>query len=478
MKQSVLYRVSLGIVASLMLTAAANAAPVAMLQFGSFETREDAQGRIETMKKKHAGMIGKLPTSIREIKLPPDNLTVYRTQAGPVTTRIQAESICAQLASNGDECYVVETAMLPNAPAATEVDTASMPAPASPAVKVPAPVMAAKANIPTMIPDNEKPVIKLIPWRDLSKTDDVSSQMAESLATVVPPASSSIDSAMQRAIADQEQAALAPKLEMAPAPLKDQTSFWARLNPFSDDEETAPSEEDRAPTPDAAEVASAANALPSPSIIAPVVSTTVPATALTGIGQRRAEAAPAAPAASMDVPVPVVNAAPLAAPVVTASASAGVGQGNVQVEEAKRVPLSNLNPPSLASLQKPAGPAVIPRPTADLLPSATLGKKTRWAQLGEFENTQKALAFWEQYRIANPDFPVVRIRVISSYQRAQRGDESKWLRVGPFAKEGFITNLCSSLGEDGPRCGTVTDMGVASSINRIPGLLPGSRYQR
>ena len=65
----------------------ASAASLTMLQFGSFETRAEAEKRLSDVTAKHKTEIGALATSIREIKLPPDNLTVYRTQAGPVENR-------------------------------------------------------------------------------------------------------------------------------------------------------------------------------------------------------------------------------------------------------------------------------------------------------------------------------------------------------------------------------------------------------
>jgi len=427
-KQSVLNRLSVATAVWLVLCASAQAAPLAMLQFGSFESREEAQVRLDSMKKKHAGMLNKLPTSIREIKLPPDNLTVYRTQAGPVGTRTQAESICAQLASNGDECYVMETSMLPDAPPAVEVDV-----PAVAEKKAPTPVAAAAAAKPSV--PKSAPVIRLIPWRDFSKRDDVKAQMAEKLAEVdTTPAKPSLQlqNAMDQAIARQEKPEASEKFANAePAP-KQERSFWSLLNPFADDESTATASK---PSEDAT-------------------------------ASEMTQTPPELPV--MASPVPTVSETAGADMVASTNESTSVA-GDVNVEEAKRVPLTET---------RVAAPRSFALPTADLLPIATLGKKTLWAQVGQFNDTQSALAFWDRYRVAHPDFPVVRIRVISSYQLQQRGDASKWLRVGPFAKEESIANLCASFGENGPRCGLVTDMGVASGVNRTPGLLPESRYRR
>jgi hypothetical protein len=126
-----------------------------------------------------------------------------------------------------------------------------------------------------------------------------------------------------------------------------------------------------------------------------------------------------------------------------------------------------------------------PQPAMSLSPSATLGQKTLWAQIGQFPNTQAALAFWDQYRQAHPDFPVVRVRVTSPYSEQLRGNDQVWLRVGPFARQAFISNLCASVphpdansNQPGLSCGTITDLGIASAPNRMPGYLPASRYSR
>jgi hypothetical protein len=122
-------------------------------------------------------------------------------------------------------------------------------------------------------------------------------------------------------------------------------------------------------------------------------------------------------------------------------------------------------------------PAPIPQ---QLSPSATIGQKTLWAQIGSFEDPQAALAFWDRYRNGHPDFPVVRVRVTSPYMAQQRAVSQVNLRVGPFARDAFISNLCSTLEDDDAtedlQCQAVTDMGVASGPKS--GQLPNSRYRQ
>lgn len=141
--------------------------------------------------------------------------------------------------------------------------------------------------------------------------------------------------------------------------------------------------------------------------------------------------------------------------------------GDVKVEEAKRVPLTETLTPL---------PTPVPAPVS-LSPSATIGEKTLWAQIGQFSDNQSALAFWDHYRQMHPDFPVVRVRTVSSLQHGSNNMVS--LRVGPFARNASINSLCFSLSEQPVRCGKSLDLGVAASPYATPkGYLPGSRYQR
>jgi hypothetical protein len=99
----------------------AQSAPKAQvfLHFGSFEGQSEALERLQAVKLTHAGLLANLPDTVREVEIRP-GLSVFRAQAGPVQDRVQAQSICAQFASNGDECYIVETVMAqPDTPSST-----------------------------------------------------------------------------------------------------------------------------------------------------------------------------------------------------------------------------------------------------------------------------------------------------------------------------------------------------------------------
>lgn len=90
--------------------------PSVFVLLGSFEVEAEAQNRLKDVQTKHAGLLADLHSTVREVEIRP-GLKVYRTQAGPVVDRAQAQSICSQLSSNGDECYIIETVLPQQEPA-------------------------------------------------------------------------------------------------------------------------------------------------------------------------------------------------------------------------------------------------------------------------------------------------------------------------------------------------------------------------
>lgn len=528
--------------ATTLLSAPAMAAPVFMLQFGSFETREEADKRLNELKSQHAGVIGSMQSGIREVTLPPDNLTVYRTQAGPVDTRATAQSICGQLASNGDECYVVETAMAPGFAAPTQIAQTTAPTEQAVAAVTPAPMALAAAPNPssmstpallaaaagsTTAPQAVPPVAMTpVPLRDPSNAAAINRVTATpavipsptpapmAVATAAPTISPSMQKAMDNAAAEQVE--LNSKVAGAPTPAgaKEEGTFWSRMNPFSS------SDEPKAPAPVLAKpVTVETPAIQAPVVEAPKMVTPSPVLAAPEVlsplpqdAPRMAMAAPApapspmlppppAPtvgkgavsiagstAASLRAPAPVIAPEPLGtlqSPQTPPPIVIGDNNGNVRVGEAQRVPLSQATVPQTLPAP-PAFGAAIPAPVPALSPSSNLGQKTLWAHVGQFSDAQAALAFWDQYRRSHPDFPVVRVRVTSPLQSLNHGNDKVSLRVGPFAKEASIKTLCTTISQQqtqtkGERliCGSIVDMGIASRVGGArSGFLPGSRYNR
>jgi hypothetical protein len=498
-----------------------------------------------------------MQSGIREVTLPPDNLTVYRTQAGPLPSRAAAQSVCSQLASNGDDCYVVETAMAPSfssAPAVAAAAPASAPAPVAPAnpekpmvaaAAMPAPLPpATSAPMPSTLtnaPGSNGPApmtsLSAVPARDpgnMAAINRVTAAPAPAKAPVAmaaAPVSNDMQKAMDAAVAEQNNAEAGNKaLAEAPTPpdAKKEGTFWSRLNPFSDDEApakpapkaapapmpvaapVAPVEEKPmpapvmaaapapAPVPMAAPAPVAMAEAPAPTPVEPMLPP--PPAPLVGRGavadttsaSLRAPAVPApviVPQATGNMPQVAANTAP-APLVVPPPGTLQPANGNVRVGEAQRVPLSQATVPAAAPVAPAAPAAMLPgSPSVSLRPSATLGQKTLWAQVGSFNDAQTALAYWDNFRRTHPDFPVVRVRVSSQFAALQRGNTSVNLRVGPFLRDTSVRTLCATIAKDQDdrdvdsdlrvRCGGIVDTGVAAAVGGPrSGYLNGSRYNR
>jgi SPOR domain len=98
---------------------------VFMVQLGTYESQEAAQKRWQDLSGNFPDIFSGLKYTPDEFVRHPDTAVSYRTQAGPIASREEAESICATLAQgNGGECYVAETAMFSSNDA--EVTTAAV----------------------------------------------------------------------------------------------------------------------------------------------------------------------------------------------------------------------------------------------------------------------------------------------------------------------------------------------------------------
>lgn len=480
-------RLALALVATSLAATPAVAASLTMVQFGSFETRAEAEKRLAEISKKYDAVVGKLASNIREVKLPPDNLTVYRTQAGPVENRSAAQSICSQLANGGDECYIVQTAATAAVAEAKPVEAKTETASVAPAPDLTSKLSTLKEDAPREVPN------------------------MPSLATTPAEPSPQMHAALDKAVAEQPVVAAAvtndtkEATSSASLPKRD---FWTRVNPFAGGTSAKP-------VPEAAPAVVASVTAPAAELAAPVetVQTVAPVPVVKPEPLTKLVEAPTPVVALPKIESPVITQAePLRLPPPPAPLKAqehpalaaklnkpeptatGVlvaptpASGSVQVEEAKRVPLSSamLPPAAVAVAPVAVAPAVVPamiQPAVSLRPSATDGQKTLWAQVGPFEDGDAALSFWANYRQTHPDFPVVRVRVTTPYMQQVRGSSQTWLRVGPVMQAAFVKNLCGSLapkeGEKATvRCGVVTDLASSVQPKRGAGFLPPSRYAR
>ncbi len=105
----------------------ANAATTYLVQLGSYDSEKQALDQWNKVNKRFPNLFGSLRYIPKTVKMPPDNVTYHRTQAGPLKSRGDAEAVCDDMQVSGYECYVVETAVIQNAPASAAVKPVSMP---------------------------------------------------------------------------------------------------------------------------------------------------------------------------------------------------------------------------------------------------------------------------------------------------------------------------------------------------------------
>ena len=83
----------------------ANAADAWRIQLASVSSRESALAEWDRMKKRNTDLLGPLDLNVQSVKL--DRGTFFRIQAGPLTGRAAASSLCGKLKSRNQDCLIV-----------------------------------------------------------------------------------------------------------------------------------------------------------------------------------------------------------------------------------------------------------------------------------------------------------------------------------------------------------------------------------
>ncbi len=279
-----------------------------LLQLGSFEQREEAASRWESLQRKYPELLDGFSLRVLDVTLPPDNFTVYRTQAGPLKSKANADLVCERLNAKGDECYVVETAMfkpdaapgeVPNPPLTVEKDAFEVSAPSEALPPAPAADEMTPADADTNAASDASHADQTPPQRQAQQQTQVEPQeMAEAddspadglLADGSPAAADKIDETSRQqkqpdvsepaparesraddaspASGASAAAAMAAKTAQTTAEAggsaREADSFWsflASLNPFAAGEQPAPeAATSPEPVPSGSETASAAPA--------------------------------------------------------------------------------------------------------------------------------------------------------------------------------------------------------------------------
>ncbi len=541
----------------------AQAEGVYLLQLGSFEKKEEANAKWQSLRGKYPQLLGELNVRLQDVTLPPDNFTVYRTQAGALKSRANAQSICDRLTQGGDECYVVETAMVasssdelkrtppieqePTFTTRAESPKASAPTPsdipkALPAPDVVIPAVAAtdsSAKLPFGVVGIAPSLAKAPESAKAAISSAPAIQSAVDAQTPVPPlvtvplvnqaevpvspapstrilsskeaklqARKQLDKIPESAIPTSAptsvlevpvtqaaaQALVAPEADIPVAEPEEEASFWSTvgsLDPFSDDEtpienektpELAPSIRPQAvdiPAPppvdsaisslidqiefiDGAPTSSVSTAPVTAAPILPDLPPPPPVSAGANIIIAQTPPTVAIPvAAATPIPVtPVIPPRPdLPPPPPVSSQPVIPSVADVSVSEAVPVPLSQ---DPIVEPIIPARQTYTPPMSMGLPSQQTPGRKSLWAQISYFPDQQAALAYWENFRKANPTFPAVRVRITNPYA-IQSSTPQVSLRVGPFDRGDYVKDICDEVETQEIFCKAVTDLGESTT---------------
>lgn len=454
-------------------TASAQNESVYMLQLGSFENEQLAQEAWSDVRGKYPNILGNINAQVRSVSLPPDNLTVYRTQAGPVGSRDIADRLCAQITQSGDECYVVETAMV-DAPAFNNVAQAAAPA-------EPEFVRAARQAIPA--PE--------LPEDPASMALEAMPNVPEEPVTPVVTAQASTPKPKQARtlfgeLFGEESEALygddeAPAVQAVPAP-----ASAPRVQAQVERPEIPPA-------PEGAEAYVMENGIPENPLAGLQLPAPPPPSAITTGNQVAAPAnvAPySIPQEPMAQPAPVQQQAPVMAandipfqpaqpngvPAERVNLQEQQVGGNVAVAEAIPVPLSETQPAQRVQPVQSVQPYSAEELAQRGLPSQAMPDRTYWAQVSYFESQQAALGMWDIFRRQNPNFPAVRVRVTQPFAKTRVGDNRVSLRIGPFDGPGMVGVLCKGLPASAASCGVVADLGTSTAANQPRYRAPQNRY--
>ncbi len=375
-----------------------------LLQLGSTDTEAKALQKWEEIKSKNTDVVGALTLRVAQVALPPENKISYRTQAGPVSSRDQATSLCKTLQSRSIECYVVETALFTAESSAPKI----VPAPqeAHPKETMSSAVVSAPAAVQGL-----------------------------SVAATVPPAT-------------------AKAVPVAPVV----TSFLPAVPPPPSAPPIPPVSENKTP---------AVRYVPGqePKFLSIPKSASMFAE-LPWLAAKKSQASVPAPAPDMIMPAREKEKTPFIEQVAgnAPRISAGIkptapsdAKGQVRVAEAIRVPVGSgkfIRTPVLSNLPAVRGEGG--------LPSQPMPKRY-WAQLGYFMDEATAYDFYDEFRTAYPQLSDgVRVRITRPYISSDKSRKRVALRMGPFANAGDVRIVCKAANKHNIQCVNIRDIGSSS----------------
>jgi hypothetical protein len=463
----------------------ASAASTFLLQFGTHESEQAAEQQWQQLREQYGEVLSPLTLRVSEVG------GQFRTQAGSLNDRDAARSICSRLGADDVQCLVVETSMyLPETTAADTAyaplapveenisvemvsedamegvsveDAGLMPQPQIATATSSAPPAAADAQeggfasgfLPWLMGDDESPeAAPAAPEAAMEETTESAAE-AETPAPQQAPRPERIAEVEQPAWAEPiDRSAAASLSESLPAPATQQA-------PLSAEEEFDNIISNR----DAGPVATANTATPTP---------------VTVTEQPVAETAPvAAPQETAPSPAnePQILRAPKELqPQVSPQAplpQAVSGQAQVEVAEAIQVPLTFGETAAVpVPANKPVGHGGFP--------SQPLPARTLWIQLNQFASKDDAMGYWRMLMGQYPEMMrLLRVRIVAPWRSGYGGRPNRAsLRVGPFADQAAIDNLCAIAAQSNLRCTTVQEVGSTATANTQRRAASAEMYNR
>lgn len=436
-------------------TMSASAASTFLLQFGQHDSEAAARQQWDELQRAYPELLNDKSLRIAPVTGAAGSET-YRTQASGISGRDEAQTTCNAMNADNVTCLVVETSMYMPAQQEDEVEV-EMVSDEMDGVSIeeetalesqPMLAQAETTTSETVIieeapEEQERSFISgFLPWLDdepaaaPAAAESVTITETQTTTTEIAPLEAEAEAAPIE-VAQQAQPAPQEPMQVEEAPRPQRVE---QLQP-----EAQPAEINRATATQMSESLPAGETR--------VVESRAPR-------NLNAQAQPA-PAEQESI-----------APQVAPQPAYNTGAAEIEVAEAIQVPLSfegEVAPP--APVNKPVGYAG--------LPSQPLPKRTLWVQLSSFASKQAAMDYWRQLSAQKPELMrMLRIRITTPW-KANYAQRTASLRMGPFADQNAINDLCATAAQQNLRCSMVKEMAgstVASTTRTM--RTPEQAYQR
>lgn len=435
-------------------TMSASAASTFLLQFGQHDSEGAARQQWDELQRAYPELLNDKSLRIAPVTGAAGSET-YRTQASGIAGRDEAQATCNAMNADNVTCLVVETSMYMPAQQEAEVEV-EMVSDEMDGVSIedetalesqPMLAQAETTTTETVIieeapKEQERSFVSgFLPWLDDEPTPAPAAAETVTITETTTTEIAPLEAEAEAAPIEVAQQAQPVEMQAAPRPQRVE-QVEAQAWPEQIDRSTAVQMSEELPAGETRVVESRAPR----SLNAQV---------------QQAEAAPVAPAQQSSL-----------APQVAPQPSYGGVDAEIEVAEAIQVPLSfDAEVAAPAPVNKPVGYAG--------LPSQPLPKRTLWVQLSSFVSKEAAMNYWRQLSAQNPELMrMLRIRIVTPW-KANYSQRTASLRMGPFADQNAINDLCATAAQQNLRCSMVKEMaGSTVASNTRTMRTPEQAYQR